>query len=196
MAIYKEKKTNTWRVVYRYTDWTGKSKQSSKRGFATKREAVKWEAETLNRIQGDTGMTFASYMKIYMEDMSPRLKDSTVRNKEHIIRSKLLPYFGERKLDDITPFDIRRWQNEMMNHKDEKGKPYSQTYLRSLNNQLTCMFNHAVRYYGLRENPATKAGPMGKKKDREMLFWTREEYEQFSEQMLNKPMSYYAFEML
>ena len=27
MAVYKEEKTNTWRVIYRYTDWTGERKQ-------------------------------------------------------------------------------------------------------------------------------------------------------------------------
>lgn len=43
MAIYKEDKTNTWRVIYRYTDWTGERKQSQKRGFKTKREAqITW----------------------------------------------------------------------------------------------------------------------------------------------------------
>lgn len=39
MAVYKEEKTGTWRVIYRYTDWTGEKKQTQKRGFQTKREA-------------------------------------------------------------------------------------------------------------------------------------------------------------
>ena len=29
-----------------------------------------------------------------------------------------------------------------------------------------------------------------------MLFWTKEEYTKFSEAMMDKPMSFYAFEML
>lgn len=37
---------------------------------------------------------------------------------------------------------------------------------------------------------------MGKKKNREMLFWTKDEYLKFAEAMMDKPMSYYAFEML
>ena len=37
---------------------------------------------------------------------------------------------------------------------------------------------------------------MGTKKSREMLFWTREEYEKFSEAIMDKPLAYYAFEML
>ena len=39
MAVYKEEKTSNWRVIYRYTDWTGERKQTQKRGFKTKREA-------------------------------------------------------------------------------------------------------------------------------------------------------------
>ena len=41
-----------------------------------------------------------------------------------------------------------------------------------------------------------EAGSMGKKKNREMLFWTKAEYLKFAEAMMDKPLSYYAFEML
>lgn len=37
---------------------------------------------------------------------------------------------------------------------------------------------------------------MGKPKSREMLFWTKAEYLKFAEAMMDKPLSYYAFEML
>ena len=50
MPVYKEEKTNTWRVIYRYTDWKGERKQTSKRGFSTKREAQAWEREQLNKV--------------------------------------------------------------------------------------------------------------------------------------------------
>ena len=42
MSIHKDNATGKWRVVYRYTDWTGETHQSSKRGFPTKREAQMW----------------------------------------------------------------------------------------------------------------------------------------------------------
>ena len=45
MPVYKEGKAGTWRMIYRYTDWTGEKKQSQKRGFKTKREAQAWERE-------------------------------------------------------------------------------------------------------------------------------------------------------
>ncbi len=196
MAIYKEEKTNTWRVIYRYTDWTGERKQSQKRGFKTKREAQAWEREQLNKVNNDLEMTFASFIEQYTAGMKTRTKENTWVTKEHIIRSKLLPYFGKLKMCNITAQQIITWQNELMNHVGENGEKYSPVYLRTVNSQLSAIFNHAVRYYNLRENPCKKAGCMGKKKNREMLFWTKEEYQKFAEAIMDKPMAYYAFEML
>ena len=196
MAVYKEEKTNTWRVIYRYTDWTGERKQSQKRGFKTKREAQAWERELLNKATCDLDMTFASFVEQYTADMKTRIKENTWATKEHIIRTKLLPYFGRLKMCNITAQQIITWQNEMMNHTDETGEKYSPVYLRSVNSQLSAIFNHAARYYNLRDNPCKKAGCMGKKKNREMLFWTKEEYMKFAEAIMDKPLSFYAFEML
>lgn len=196
MAVYKEEKTNTWRAVYRYTDWNGERKQTQKRGFKTKREAQAWEREQLNKTSADLDMTFKSFVDLYTADMKTRLKENTWATKDHIIRTKLLPYFSRLKMCNITAQQIITWQNEMLNHKDENGKPYSPVYLKTVHNQLSAIFNHAVRYYNLRENPCKKAGSMGKKKNREMMFWTKEQYLKFAEVMMDKPLSFYAFEML
>ena len=196
MSVYKEEKTNTWRVIYRYTDWTGQRKQSQKRGFKTKREAQAWEREQMNKATADLDMTFESFIKLYTQDMQSRIKENTWHTKENIINTKLLPYFKKRKISQIMPKDIINWQNEMINYRDAKGKPYSPVYLKTLHNQLSAIFNHAVKYYGLRENPAAKVGNMGKSKSREMLFWTKEEYLKFAEVMMDKPIAYYAFEVL
>lgn len=68
--------------------------------------------------------------------------------------------------------------------------------LRTIHAQLSSIFNHAIRYYDLSSNPAKKAGTMGEEEGKEMLFWTKEEYEKFAEEMMDKTLSYYAFEML
>ena len=128
--------------------------------------------------------------------MQTRIKENTWATKEHIIRTKIIPYFGKQKMSNITAQQIITWQNELMNYKDENGKSLSPVYLKTINNQLSAIFNHAVKYYNLRENPCKKAGSMGKKKNREMLFWTKEEYLKFAEVMMDKPLSFYAFEML
>lgn len=196
MSVYKEEKTNTWRVIYRYTDWNGERKQSQKRGFKTKREAQAWEREQLNKLGGDLDMTFKSFVEHYTEDMKSRIKENTWSTKEHIIEKKLLPYFGKLKMCNITAQQIITWQNTLINYKDDSGKPYSPVYLKTIQNQLSAIFNHAVRFYSLKENPCKKAGSMGKKQNREMLFWTKPEYLRFAEAIMDKPISYYAFEIL
>jgi len=196
MAVYQEKDKGTWRVVFRYTDFTGERKQTQKRGFKTKREATAWEHEMMLRKGNKLDMTFESFYEIYSEYKRQRVKKSTFETKSHIVRTKILPYFGKRKINEITVADVIAWQNEMMAYRDEKGKPYSVDYLKTIQAQLTAIFNHAVNYYNLPSNPARQAGSMGKEVPKEMKFWTKEQYLKFAEAMMDKPRSYYAFEML
>ena len=196
MAAFKNEKNGTWYVQFRYTDWKGERQQKFKRGFATKREAQEWEREFLMQKQADVTMSFDSYVELYERDIKPRLKENTWLTKESIIEKKILPYFQKRKLCDITAKDVIEWQNEIRKLTDKSGKKYSQTYLKTVHNQLSALFNHAVRYYGLKSNPAAIAGNMGTEERKEMLFWTLEEYKKFSEVMMDKQISYYAFQML
>ena len=196
MAAFKDKKNGSWYVQFRYVDWKGERQQKLKRGFATKHEALDWEREFLMQKRCDPNMTFESFAKLYEKDVKPRLKLNTWLSKESVIQKKILPYFAKRKLSEITPKDIIDWQNEIRLLTDSKGERYSPTYLKTIHNQLSCIFNHAVKYYGLTTNPAAKAGNMGKEERREIIFWTAEEYHKFSEAIMDKPLSFYAFEML
>ena len=196
MGAFKNKENGTWYVQFRYTDWKGERQQKLKRGFATKKEAQAWEREFLMEKQADINMTFESFVALYEKDIKPKLKLNTWLTKESIIQKKILPYFRKRKLSEITAKDIIDWQNEIRGLTDCHGKPLSTTYLKTVHNQLSAIFNHAIRYYGLQVNPAQRAGNMGYEERKEMQFWTREEYTKFSEAMMDKPISYYAFEML
>ncbi len=129
-------------------------------------------------------------MKLYYEDMTPRLREHTMKTKKHIIELKIMPFFGKKSMNAITPADIRKWQNELL------LKNYSQTYLRTINNQLTAIFNYATQYYDLKNNPCKKAGSIGKNKAEEMNFWTKEEFSMFIEGVMDKQRSYTAFMVL
>jgi integrase len=48
----------------------------------------------------------------------------------------------------------------------------------------------------LKSNPAAKAGSVSRKEAKEMLFWTKDAYIKFADVMMDKPVSYYAFEVL
>ena len=196
MAAFKNKENGTWYVQFRYTDWKGERQQKLKRGFATKKEAQAWEREFLMEKQADINMSFESFVGLYEKDIKPKIKLNTWITKESIIKQKILPYFQKRKLSEITAKDIIDWQNEIRELTDCHGRPLSKTYLKTVHNQLSAIFNHAIRYYGLQINPAQKAGNIGVEEKKEMLFWTKDEYTKFSEAMMDKPISYYAFEML
>ena len=194
MAVYKD--DSKWRVIYRYTNWKGEKKQTQKRGFATKKEAQAWEKEIMLKQQTKLDMTFASFFEIYEQDKKKRLKENTWESKSHIIRTKILPYFGDRKIAEIEAKDVIAWQNKLMVEKNVNGEKYSTTYLKTIHSQLSAIFNHAVRFYHLPYNPAQRAGTIGSKEHKEMLFWTKEEYIKFSDAIMDKPLSFYAFELL
>ncbi|WP_347466142.1 Arm DNA-binding domain-containing protein [Clostridium sp. AF28-12] len=196
MAAYKDEQRGTWYVSFHYYDWTGKNCRKVKRGFKTKREATEWERHFRMKEAADLDMTFEEFVQAYTRDMKPKLKHNTWLTKEHILRTKLLPYFKDKKMRDIRPKDIIQWQNEQISYRDEKGKPYAPTYLKTLQSELSALFNHAVRFYELKSNPVVKAGPLGKGKAEEMLFWTKEEYLKFIEAVKDKPYSYHAFQIL
>ena len=187
MKAEKDKKTGKWLIQYRYTDWQGKRRKSTKRGFATKREAEEWLRNFLIKQKADFDMKFEDFWKMYCADMETRLREHTMRTKKYIVELKILPYFGNKRVNDITAADIRQWQNELI----KMG--YSPTYLKTINNQLSAIFNYAVRYYDLKSNPCAKAGSMGKSKAEEMDFWTGEEFRKFIDSVMNKRLSYMAF---
>ena len=108
MPVYKEK-SGTWRVNYRYTDWTGANKQTTKRGFPTKREALAWEREQSIKLKASLDMTFGSFVDLYTADKKCRVRENTWRSKEHIIRTKILPFFKDRKIGDISSRDVVTW---------------------------------------------------------------------------------------
>ena len=163
MPVFKNESNGTWYVMARYVNWKGERKQKCKRGFATKKEAQEWERMFQLQNSSDMDMSFEAFTELYIRDMKSRLKENTWLTKEHIIRTKILPYFGKLKISEISTKEVIAWQNEMLAYRDEKKKPYSN---------------------------------MGSEEHKEMLFWTKEEYKKFSFEMMDKPISFYAFEML
>lgn len=193
MPAYYDDKTKSWYCKFYYTDFTGTKKQKKKRGFKLQREAKEWERAFLEKQQADVSMPFERFTEIYFEDMSHRLREHTILQKKYVVDLKLIPYFGKLPLNEITPANVRKWQNVLMAYRDDKGNPYSETYLKTINNQLAAIFNYAVKYYGLRENPCRKAGSMGKSHAEEMQFWTRDEFKRFHAAISDKPQAKAGF---
>lgn len=188
MAASKDGKS--WRCQFYYKDWQGTRHKKNKRGFRTKAEAEQWERDFLQQHSGNLSIRFDNFVKIYMEDMKHRLREHTMISKEYIINLKIVPYFQNRNIEEITTADIRAWQNELM------GQGYSQTYLKTINNQLAAIFNYAERYYDLKTNPCRKAGSMGKSDAELEDFWTIEEFNLFLDAVSDKEISRAGFSLL
>ena len=180
----------TWRSQFYYEDWQGVRHKKNKRGFKTKAEAEEWERNFRQQQRKDLDINFENFVEIYFSDVENRLRESTIKNKRYVFDLKVTPYFKKKKMCEIKTSDIRAWQNELI----KQG--YAPTYLKSINNQLAALFNYAVRYYDLKDNPCRKAGSIGKSKADDMEFWTKQEFKQFLPSMDKKPEARMAFMLL
>ena len=180
----------TWRSQFYYEDWQGIRHKKNKRGFKTKAEAEEWERNFRQQQRKDLDINFENFVEIYFADVENRLRESTIKNKRYVFDLKVTPYFKKKKMCEIKTSDIRAWQNELI----KQG--YAPTYLKSINNQLAALFNYAVRYYDLNDNPCRKAGSIGKSKADDMEFWTKQEFKQFLPSMDKKPEARMAFMLL
>ena len=192
MPAYKDEKTGKWFAKFYYTNWQGIKKQKWKRGFATKKEALGFERDFLEKQSANPDMTFQNLYEIYMEDTAARLKQSTLLTKKAVLQTHILPFFGSKPINEIKASDVRRWQAKLMSSPNN----YSQTYLKKINTELNSIINYAKRFYDLNTNPCGKAGTIGKAKAEEMDYWTYDEYIAFREGVKDKSLSYICFEIL
>ena len=181
MPTYKDKERGTWYASFYYTDWQGNRRLKKKRGFLRQKDAKAFEEEFLRTKARSCDMAFGSMVEIYFDDMKGRLKANTLKNKRYLVDSKILPFFRELPLNEITPTHVRKWQSELL------AQNLAPTYMKTIHNQISAIFNYAVRYYGLQVNPARLAGGIGKKDAEEMNFWTVEQFTAVHEKVRKLP---------
>lgn len=195
MPAYKQQ-NGTWICKYAYKERNGKFKHITKRGFTTKREALEWEVESKRKTHGTIDLKIKDFALIYLEYIKPRIKISTYITKENIFNKMIITYLGEIKLNCLSTKDVIEWQNILLSLKGKGGQLYSKPYLKLIHTELNSMLAYAVKYHDLPMNAAHMAGSIGSDAERKMHIWTKDEYTRFAEVMMDKPMLYYAFEML
>lgn len=72
----------------------GKRRLKKKRGFQRKKDAQAFEEEFLRTRARSCDMTFRSFAEIYLGDMEPRLKRTTMQNKRYLIEHRVLRSSG------------------------------------------------------------------------------------------------------
>ena len=110
MSASKDTKRGTWKVYIRYIDWMGNKQIKTKRGFQTKKEALAWERDFLQSQSKDMNMSFKAFAEIYMNDMKPRIRESTMENKRYIIdRRESHPLsIGARMMVRVSEWTCKR----------------------------------------------------------------------------------------
>ena len=179
MPVYKNQKRGSWYCSFYYTDWSGARRRKKKEGFRSRREARDYETAFLLRHTLDRDMPFATLTALYLEDCRNRCKPTSLYQKTYLIENKILPYYKKMSVGEIEASTVRRWQNELLSHRDAKGSPYADAYLKSIHVQLSAIFNYGVRYCGLTSNPAALCGTFARRRMAAMDFWTVQEFERF-----------------
>nr|DAZ05878.1 MAG TPA: Integrase [Caudoviricetes sp.] len=188
MPAYKN--GTEWESQFYYVDWTGTRKKKHKRGFKRQKDALAYEREFLVQQQGSPDMLFSSLYELYKKDFTHRIRLSTIEIKESQFKTHILPYFGNKQINKITPANVREWQNKIL------AMNYKPTYIKTLHNQVSAIFNFAVKYYRLPINPARQAGSIGKKNAHSMKFWTLDQFKKFISTFTNNDICYVAFSIL
>lgn len=193
-----------YRVYFSYVSpKDGKRHRTCKRGFEQKNKATKWiQDELANEVRklehketSPEFMTMGELIAEYLEDaeLDDDIEPTTMRTKRSNINNHILPYFKDMVVHKIEPKDVKDWQRQMKKATQNNGKPYAETYLRAVENQLSTIFNYAVDYYNLAKNPIVKR--MGSKEAPEPTIWELSMYQKFQKEIEDKPEYYYAFEV-
>ena len=174
MPVYKDKERGTWFVkFYSLADpITGKHSQVLKRGFKTKKEALRWEIEQKLSTQSKTSITFDDMLKMYLQSCDS--SNTAVTMKTNWIHNHFPLY--DQKIDSITRPMLIEWRNSL---KD------SGLATRTINRGIQyvkAVFTYAEQIYGIK-NPAVvvKTFKLTKEDKEEQSVWTPEQFDKAME---------------
>ncbi len=178
MSVYKKisEKTSkvSWFTSFYYIDWQGNRRQKKKEGFTTRKEALEYERDFLQNHTTTPNILFKNLCRAYVEYKKNHVKAYTLINIERAAR-RLNLYFGDMNISDITPAHVSRWQQQQLaEHKRSTVSIY--------HSQLSALFNYAMRFNGLKSNPAKIAGNVKVEKDHTKIkYWTLEQFNTFQQ---------------
>ncbi len=157
-----------------YTDYTGNRRKKKKEGFTTSAAAKQFEKDFIDQHNGSSDILFKNLVENYLADCAQRLKATSIRQKKSIFANNITPFFSNYPVSEITPLLVRKWQNDILQH------GFAPRYMRMIHAHLAAVLKYAVKYYGLKQNPATLAGSIGTMKTPgKIQFYTLDQFRQF-----------------
>ncbi|MFB1100848.1 tyrosine-type recombinase/integrase [Terribacillus sp. JSM ZJ617] len=175
----KSSKGYTWSVTVDIgRDDKGKRKQTTKRGFATKKDAEKYAAQVQHEINMDTfivdsGMKLKEYLEKWVELYCKRkLRDTTIKSYQRAIDFRILPVIGEKQLSQLTPPYLQVFVNGLV---DEGLSP---RYVEYISGILYGALDKAVEWDLMRKNPMSRVDVPRARRSQKVT-WSVEEVNTF-----------------
>lgn len=163
MAIYKDKnKTKDGRQYYFKAykkDFEGNNKQYKSKRYKKKEDAE--EAERLFLMKRDNPLKkqFTLVANDYFQDLNKRRNESTYYSYKKDYDNHIYEFFKKLYIDEITVNNIKGW------HEYLEKKNLSVEYMNKIYNILKCIFDFAMKNYGLESNPVKIVGRFEKRQD-------------------------------
>lgn len=159
-------------------DSNGKPVRPHKR-FKSYTEAKKWLDKvqydySLKDFNGNASITFKELYERWFEEYKEDKKESTYAKTKYMFRLHILPFLGDKPLDNIT----RQYCNDLV--KKWHDKPLVQ--YKRFRTYVISVFNYAIRMEMVMTNPMEYTHvprDTHKKKDEATKFYTREELNTF-----------------
>ena len=175
MPAYFDKTKKTWYVQFRYKDYTGKLRSTTKRGFERKKDALQYEADFKAQQVGKLDFSFGMLVKRYLEHLKVNVRLGTYEHAVYNLNKYILPFFEKIKVSDITVKTIIDWDDHFL-----APKKLADTTKYTIGSRLSAVFNYAEKYYNLSKNPMRVHGSIGSlKRKKKYRIWTDKEAEKF-----------------
>jgi integrase len=157
---------------------TGKRRQTTRRGFKTKKEAQKAATELL--MQAEKGvevinqnMTLEEYLDKWVDLSAKRkVRETTLKNYLRAINHRIKPVLGKHQLNKITPAQCQ----EFINRLQDEG--LSERYIEYIYTVLYGALQKAIEWDLIIRNPLAKVD-IPRARRRKYTTWSKEELQRF-----------------
>lgn len=157
---------------------TGKRKQTTKRGFETKKKAERYANEIENQVNKgtyivDSKMALSEYLYQWLDLSAKRkVRETTLANYKRAIEYRIIPVLGHVNLCDLKVTHCEKFINHLIEEK------LSERYIEYIYTVLYGALEKATDWELILKNPLRKVDiPRGRR--RKYVTWTKEELNRF-----------------
>lgn len=173
MPVYKD--VNNKYYFRTYVNKLGRARQITRRGYATKKEALRDMALVEDQKESTLkNLTFFQLYENYIKYYDSKNRGQSMRRITSYFRNHILPYFKDAIVTKITTNDYLDWKQIIL------SKELSDSFNKGLHGAVVTILNYAMKTYGLEKNVAKEMGGFKKTYNKKIKnVWSYEEFIEF-----------------